>query len=82
MAAAAEVTRNNYIACKSITAPMGPEMQLGTGRSGRTEMYESSSMQEGKKHVYGTQALLFSCGKAFSLFCLSGQAIAQQLFIT
>ena len=81
-AAADEVTRGNYIACKSTTAPMGPEMQLGAGRSGRTEMHELSSMQEDEKHVYGTQALLFSCGKGFSLFCLSGQVAAQQPFTT
>lgn len=80
VAAAAEVTRSNYIAYKSITAPTGPEMQLGTGRSGSTEMHESSSMQEGEKHVYATQALLFSCEKGFSLFCLSGQVAAQQPF--
>lgn len=53
-AAAAEVSRSNYIACKSTTVPMGPEVQSGTGRSGRTEIHDSSSMQEGEKHVYGT----------------------------
>lgn len=40
--AAAEVTRSNYIARKSITAPMGPEMQQGTGKAARLEVHESS----------------------------------------
>lgn len=80
--AADEITHSNYIACKSITAPMGPEMQLGPERSGRTERHELSSLQEGKKHAHGTQVLRFPCGKGLSLFCLLGHAAAQQPFTT
>lgn len=75
--AAAEVTRSNYIARKSITAPMGPEMQQGTGKAARLEVHESSRRVRSKFPAH--EHCFFPCGKGFSLLYLAGLADTQQL---